>query len=100
MFVHTRQIEILEVRAIGRQFVSGQPVPQKATQLAQDTIQTMFREGTRCGLTEADVIKAILQPVFDKKRGCDCPTCKVRRVEDDQARIDLWESSLSPQVAS
>ena len=36
-------------------------------------------EAAERGLTSAEVVKAILLPIFEKKPFCDCPTCAARR---------------------
>lgn len=84
-----RQIELMEVsevRGIVARFVHNEPAPNDAVQAANDKLQTICQEAAEYGLTTADVVRAILMPVFEKKRGCDCPTCKGRRGEVDGER--------------
>ncbi len=82
----TKLMEMSEVRGIVARFVRDEPLPHDDLQVANDTLQIMRREAAQYGLTEADVVRAILRPVFDKKRGCDCPTCKARRSEADEEK--------------
>lgn len=77
----TELMEMSEVRGMVARFVRDEPAPYGDLQLANDTIQTMRQEAAKYGLTAADVVRAILRPVFEKRRGCDCPTCKARRSE-------------------
>ena len=77
----TELMEMSEVRGVAARFVRDEPLPRGDLQVANDTLQIMRKEAARYGLTEADVVRAILRPVFEKKRGCDCPTCKARRTE-------------------
>ena len=93
-------MEISEVRAVIKQFVHGQPVPDRVIQLARDTVQTMCREAIGYGLTQADLIRAVLSPSFERKRGCDCATCKARRYQAEEDQIEQWRISLSQQVVS
>ena len=77
----TELMEMSEVRGVAARFVRDEPLPHGDLQLANDTLQIIRREAAQYGLTEADVVRAILRPVFEKRRGCDCPTCKARRSE-------------------
>ena len=97
---NARLMEISEVRATIKQVVHAQPVPDQVIQLARDTFQTMCREATEHGLTQADVIRAVLYPSFESKRGCDCPTCKTRRATAEVEMIERWKFTLSQQAVS
>ena len=79
----TKLMEMSEVRGIVARLVRDEPAPYGDVQVANDTIQTMRQEAAKYGLTAADVVRAILRTVFERKRGCDCPTCKGRRSEAD-----------------
>jgi len=82
MMQQAQLMEISEVRGIFAQVVCEQPVPHDVIQAARGTLQAMCQEAARYGLTTADMVRAVLQPVFEKKRGCDCPTCKAQRSSD------------------
>ena len=82
----TKLMEMSDVRGIVARFVRDEPAPYGHLQVAKHTIQAMRQEAAKYGLTAADVVRAILRPVFEKKRGCDCPTCKARRTEVDGER--------------
>ena len=83
-----------------KQVVYGHPVADKVIQLAYGTFQTMYREAIGYGLTEADVIRAVLYPSFERKRGCDCPTCKARRTQAEEGQLEQWRIGLPQQVVS
>ncbi len=100
MIDNSQRMEISAVRATIKQLVHGQPVPDKVIQLARDTVQSMCQEASGYGLTEADVIRAVLLPSLERERGCDCPTCKARRAEVEEEQIARWRTSLSQQTAS
>jgi len=89
-----------EVQATIKQVVQGQPVPDRVIQLARGRFQTMCQEAAGYGLTEADVIRAVLSPSFERKRGCNCPTCKARRGEAGDGLSEQGRISLSQQVVS
>jgi len=71
--------EISEVHSIASRVVREQPTSNNLAQGAGGTLQIICQEAAEYELTTADVLKAVLHPVFEKSRGCDCPTCKVRR---------------------
>ncbi len=97
---NSQRMEISAVRATIKQVVHGQPVPDEVIQLARDTVQSMRQEASGYGFTEADVIRAVLLPSFERHRGCECPTCKARRVEAEEDQIERWRSSLLQQAVS
>ena len=100
MMDNSQRMEISTVRATIKQLVHGQPVPDKVIQLARDTVKFMRQEASGYGLTEADVIRAVLLPSFERERGCDCPACKARRAEAEEDQIERWRMSLSQQAVS
>ncbi len=82
----TEMMDISEVRRIAKRVVREEPTPLDVVGAARDAVQTMCRQAAQYGLTPADIVKGVLRPVFDayeKKRGCNCPTCRARR--DDSA---------------
>ena len=82
----TEPMEIFGVRAIVAQIIREEPVPHDAVQDARATLEMMCRQAAKSGLTTADIIRGVLHPVFEKKRGCDCSTCAARRNRLDQER--------------
>ncbi len=82
----TEMMDISEVRGIAKRVVAEEPTPMDVVQAARNTVQTMCEEAAKYGLTPADIVKGVLHPVFEvaeKKRVCNCPTCRARR--DDSA---------------
>ena len=57
------------------------PTPNDLTQAARESLQAMCQEAEEYGLTTADLVRALLRPVFEERRSCDCPICKARRNE-------------------
>ena len=89
MMYQDRLMEISEIRAIVARVVGEEPVSLEAVQAARNTVQTLCQEAEEYGLTTADVVRAVLHPVFERNRGCDCPTCKFRRNEfEEQALLE------------
>jgi hypothetical protein len=79
-----RKEEIAELRNVATWVVSGEPVEQEQVQLARGIFRAICQEAGQYGLTIAEVTRAMLTPVFEEKRGCDCPTCEFRRNELNQ----------------
>ena len=76
-----RLMEISGIHAVVARVVREEPVSPEVVQAARSTVQTLCQESEENGLTTADVVKVVLRPVFERNRGCDCPTCKARRLE-------------------
>ena len=76
---------VSEVRLTVAQLARQEDVTEARVEAARDAFWNICRRGGEYGLTHADVVRAILRPVFQRRRGCDCPTCKTRRAETLQA---------------
>ena len=72
---------VSEVRLIVAQLARQEHVAEARARSAHDALWTMCRCGGAYGLTHADVVRAILRPAFQRRRGCNCPACKARRGE-------------------
>ena len=79
MMHQTEMMDISEVLRIVKRVVREEPTPSDFAQAARETVQTMCEEAAQYGLTPADIVKGVLHPVFEKKRVCNCPTCRARR---------------------
>ena len=95
MMHQTEMMDISQVRRIVKRVVRGEPTPSEEILAARETVQTMCQEASQYGLTTADVLKTVLHPVFEKRRGCDCYGCKARR--DDS--VEEQPSDISIPVA-
>lgn len=89
-----RKKEITELRNVAAWIFSGEPVEQEQVQSARDTFQAICQEAGEYGLTIAEVTRAVLTPVFEEKRGCDCSTCEFRRSELNQESHSSVNSPL------
>ncbi len=95
--MHQTEMMGSEVRRIVKRVVREDPTPWDVVQAARDAVQTMCWEAAQYGLTPADIVKGVLRPVFEayeKKRGCNCPTCRARRNDSAkeqplQARVQV-----------
>ena len=90
MMGHTDLMEISEIRAVFARVVREQPTPNDQIQAARETLQLMCQEAAEYGLTTADVVKALLRPALEaleKRRTCECPTCKGHRDELDEETL-------------
>ena len=76
-----------EVRAVAARAVREEPTPNDLIQAARESLQVMCQEAAVYGLTTADVVGALLRPVFEKRRSCDCPTCKAHREELEEETL-------------
>ena len=75
MLRQTELMQVSDVRGIVSHLVAEEPVSQAVVERARDTVQALLQQGAENGLTPAEIIGAVLAPVF----GCDCPTCESRR---------------------
>ena len=81
MTYQIQHLKFSEVRAIATRVVREEPTPNDLIQAARKSLRFMCQEAEAYGLTTADVVGALLRPVFEKRRSCDCPACKARRDE-------------------
>lgn len=81
----TDSIEITRLREMAVKTIAAESASPEVADSARDLLDTMRQEAAEHGFSDADVIKAILRPIFKKTRGCSCYSCKARRaeVEDD-----------------
>jgi hypothetical protein len=54
------------------------------TDTVRGMLESMFKEAAEYGFTEADVVRAVLRPVFQRKAGCNCYVCAARRTQPDE----------------
>ena len=73
------RLGVTQVRAVAARVLRDEPVPPDQVRAAQDTIRGMIREAADYGLSDGDVIRAVLGSLLQKQLGCDCHTCKTRR---------------------
>ena len=74
-------MDLQTVRQIIARILGEEAVPQDALQAARAAVESICQEAAEQGLTSADVLQALLRPVFARKQGCDCTTCMARRAD-------------------
>ena len=72
----------------------SRPVPGQGL---RDDIAHMIREASQYGFTEADVVRAVLRPLLDRKRHCDCWSCRARRgeLEEEGMAAETSKANIS-----
>ena len=67
---------ISEVRSVATRVLLEERVAYDTEEAARGAIQAACDEAANFNISPADVIRAILRPVFRTSDGCDCPSCK------------------------
>ena len=62
-----------------RTMKSGEPLSQYEELEKAARLEELFDAGTRFGCTEKELVVLLFRGLFDRRRGCDCFTCKSRR---------------------
>jgi hypothetical protein len=88
----SERMEVSQVRVVVNGLLRREAMSLESVETARDAVRTMCEQAAAHGLTAADVIRAVLLPVFEDKRGCDCPTCTARRTRWDTEL--LWRGSV------
>ena len=88
----TELLEVSDLRGIAALMVIDEPVSPIVIEVVRETLEAMLKEAAEHGFTEADVTRAILTPVFQRKAGCDCHSCRTRR---SNAGDDIEEKGTS-----
>lgn len=82
MLHQIERMDVSDIRGIAALVVSEASVPHSLVETARDTVSDMRRNGAEHGLSERDIITALLKPVFAKNRGCDCWSCHSRKAQE------------------
>ena len=82
-----KPLSFSEVRAIAARVIREEPTPNDLVQAARESLLVRCEDAALYGLTTADVVRALLRPVFEKRRSCDCPTCKARRDDLEEGTL-------------
>ena len=81
MNFQTQPLIFSQVRAVAARSVRGVPTPNDLMQAARESLQVICQEAAVYGLTTADIVRALLRPVFEERRSCECQICKARHDE-------------------
>ena len=78
----TELIEVSDIREIATLMVNEGSLSPVVVDAGRDMLEAMFHEAEEYGFSKTDVLRAVLGPVLhDRREGCGCFTCKVRRSE-------------------
>ncbi|MDP6549426.1 MAG: hypothetical protein QF659_05090 [Dehalococcoidia bacterium] len=89
----SERVVVSQVRAVVTGLMRGEPMSIESIEAARGAVRSMCQQAAAHGLTTADVVRALLLPVFEDRRGCDCPTCTARRTRWDTG--SLWRGSVT-----
>ena len=85
--------DVYAIREFAALFVSGEPISTEVISSTRRILDVVRHEAAEYGFTDADVIRAVLRPVFQLKKGCDCYTCKARREEIKKNQIESFQQA-------
>ena len=74
-------VEINELRQAATQSIVNDVAVTEVDSATRNLMDDWREEAKENGFTDADVVRAILRPIFSKTKGCDCYSCKARRGE-------------------
>ena len=75
----SKNAEIDKIRRIVISEFTGSDADVSAADTARVLLDTMRKEAEEYGITEAEVIRAVLRTVFREEKGCECYSCRARR---------------------
>jgi hypothetical protein len=67
--------------------MADQSLPERVVEATRQEFQNRIQRAVDHGITEAEVIRSLLHPIFQKYGGCDCPTCRWRRQYQEEASL-------------
>lgn len=83
----TESMNVHEIREVVARILRQEPIPDDSMLAARDAFQNMCQKAAGYDLTTADVVRAVLRPMFAPTQGCDCWGCKSRRGELNDEKI-------------
>ena len=89
----TEDNEIRELRQTASQTINTGDISPDVSLSAQHLLDEIRKEAAEHGFSDAEVVRAILRPIFKKTKGCDCFTYKTRRSEYGE-----YEEEASDQI--
>ena len=67
------------------------PLADSLVDSARILLDDLKSEAKEQGISDADVVRAVMRPVFRTQRGSDCWTCKARREELGQKEVNIYQ---------
>ena len=83
--------EVTAIRKVMALTMTDAPLADSQVQTARNLLDEMRAEAKEQGLSDADVIRAVLRPASRTQQGCDCWTCKARRQELGQNEVNTYQ---------
>ena len=75
-----RNDKTTDIRSAASQMLKTEDASDQRLQTAKDNLREMIEDAEKHGFSAAEVIKAVLAPVFaPRPKGCDCFSCITRR---------------------
>ncbi len=72
-------VKVGELRQVAAETIADTVSSQHIVDSARHELTKMRKEAAEFGFSDADVIRAVMTPLFKKTKGCDCFSCKSRR---------------------
>ena len=72
-------IKVGELRKVAAETFAAPASSHHIVDSARHELTKMREEAAEFGFSDADVIRAVMTPLFKKAKGCECFSCKSRR---------------------
>ena len=72
-------LKVGELRQVAAETIADPASSHHIVDSARHELTKMREEAAEFGFSDADVIRAVMTPLFKKAKGCECFSCKSRR---------------------
>ncbi len=72
-------LKVGELRQVAAETIADAVSSHHIVDSARHELTKMREEAAEFGFSDADVIRAVMTPLFKKAKGCECYSCKSRR---------------------
>ena len=72
-------VKVGELRQVAADTIADGVSSHQVVDSSRHELTRMMEEAAEFGFSDADVIRAVMAPLFKKTKGCDCYSCKARR---------------------
>ena len=94
-----RKTETADIRSTATRLIKSEDVSESLEESRREMLKDMIAEAKEHGFSAAEVIRAVLTPIFERKpKGCDCFSCIARRQENTDFETDYDEERV--QIAT
>ena len=84
--------EATAIRKVMFLIMTDVPLADSLEESARNLLDEMRSEAKEQGISDADVVRAVMRPVFRTQRGSDCWTCKARREELREKEVNTYQT--------